>query len=78
MIAHSQYVNGYTDGKFRPGRQVTRAEAAQMLLRMMMDQSHGSFPRELYRRTGGQLVCEGGYHTGVPRYYYIGRRVPTQ
>ena len=28
--------------------------------------------------TGGQLVCEGGYHTGVPRYYYIGRRVPPQ
>ena len=44
VVAHSQYVNGYTDGKFRPGRQVTRAEAAQMLLRMMMDQSHGSFP----------------------------------
>ena len=41
---HSQYVTGYTDGTFRPGGQITRAEAAKMLLQMMEDQSNGSFP----------------------------------
>lgn len=35
---HMAYLNGYTDGTFRPEKNMTRAEAAQMFYNLLLDQ----------------------------------------
>ena len=35
---HMQYLNGYPNGEFRPGQNITRAEAAQMFYNLLLDQ----------------------------------------
>ena len=34
---HMQYMNGYTDGTFRPDASITRAEASKLLTSLLVD-----------------------------------------
>jgi methionine-rich copper-binding protein CopC len=43
---HYKYINGYTDGQFRPSNQITRAEVAAMLARLLNRDGETALPAQ--------------------------------
>lgn len=52
---HMQYMNGYTDGTFRPDASITRAEASKLLASLLVNKVENE--DHLFRRFGFRVVC---------------------
>lgn len=67
---HMAYIVGYTDGKFHPEGQITRAEAATIFFRLMSDSS-----RSRYWKTSNpfrDVADNAWYNTAVSTLYNAG------
>ncbi|WP_411348265.1 S-layer homology domain-containing protein [Paenibacillus sp. WLX2291] len=71
-VVRKGYVQGYEDGTFRPDQQVTRAELAVMLQRLIGDNSDSTtanfkdVPASYWASNGIQLVETNGWMKGYP------------
>ncbi|MEW4371981.1 S-layer homology domain-containing protein [Paenibacillus kandeliae] len=71
-VVRKGYIQGYEDGTFRPDQQVTRAELAVMLQRLIGDNSDSSavnfkdVPASYWASNGIQLVENNGWMKGYP------------
>lgn len=73
-LDHTAYVNGYDDGTVRPQGQITRAETATMLFRLLTDErraeirttnhSFTDIPANAWYREAVATMANGGYITG--------------
>ncbi|MCD8144485.1 MAG: S-layer homology domain-containing protein [Oscillospiraceae bacterium] len=60
VTSHVVYINGYSDGTFRPDNSLTRAEACQMLYSLLSSQSRGS-----YATTFADVASDSWYYEAI-------------